>query len=155
MNFSESLILNNENNNFINSKNDSKDNSIKINKGKPLLLENSNKIRIISNDELNESNLKFNFEIIEENKAINIKNNNNSFDTIINEKKEINKIKNNQSSLKIQIPLDVMDNHPIFFIQRINENNKNCIFFYNKLQYYVKKGKIRNKKIKFQKKIMK
>ncbi len=133
MNFSESLMLNNENNNFINSKNDSKENSIKINKGKPLLLENSNKIRIISNDELNESNLKFNFEIIEENKTLNIKNNNNSFDNNINEKKEINKIKNNQSSLKIQIPLDVMDNHPIFIIQRINENNKNCIFFYNKL----------------------
>jgi hypothetical protein len=133
MNFSESLLLNNENNNFINSKNDSKENSIKINKGKPLLLENSNKIRIISNDELNESNLKFNFEIIEENKTLNIKNNNNSFDNNINEKKEINKIKNNQSSLKIQIPLDVMDNHPIFIIQRINENNKNCIFFYNKL----------------------
>ena len=37
-----------------------------------------------------------------------------------------NIINNKVSPLKIKIPYEIMDNHPIFLVQRIEEKNKNC-----------------------------
>ena len=153
MNFFDSSFINSPKENYFVNKLDSKNECIKI-KLQNSTIGNFNNYQVCSNDSYNnleKSNLKINFELLNNN--INNNDVKNQKNIIINsqnqEKKNIslnnncninysqsnnipvnNIINNQESSLKIKIPFDIFDNHPIFLVQRIDEKNKNCNYYY-------------------------
>lgn len=120
MNFSKSLFLSTGNEKLDNNKLDNMNNSLELKNQKTKLIINSynnSLYNIISENNENKKNsnkIYNNNNYEEENK---LSNDNLNENNIIN---------NNVSSLKIKIPYEIMDNHPIFFVQRIEEKNKNC-----------------------------
>lgn len=152
MNVFGSLSINSKNENSIINKSDSKHESLKIKlQSSPIKNSANSELNEINNNNLEKSNLKINFELLNNN--INNNDVKNQKNIIINsqnqEKKNIslnnncninysqsnnipvnNIINNQESSLKIKIPFDIFDNHPIFLVQRIDEKNKNCNYYY-------------------------
>ena len=114
-----------------------------LNMKKNINFGNSNKFQILPNDERNNSvEAKINNDILKDNnqkKFIttnfineNISEKNSYFkNNFFSKDNLMGNNKNKESSLKIQIPFDVMDNHPVFFVQRTNDKNKNFILFFN------------------------
>jgi len=109
MNISNSLFLNSGNKNFNNNELEIKPDFYKLSKKKSKL--NNNSYINSKNNTMEENN-----EILQNNNSINNDNNKNG-NNIIN---------NSSSSLKIKIPFEVMDSHPIFLVKRMDEKNKNC-----------------------------
>ena len=127
MNHLESLYINNQNEK-INNKLQSKKDSLKMKKK----YESPSSIQLNSNKELEESNFNINFKLLD-NVLYQFKENKNQKKNDFKENNNLNKninneyvIKNKESPLKIQIPFDILDNHPIFIVEKINDKNNNC-----------------------------
>ena len=120
MNISKSLFLNTGNEKMDNNKLGIINNSLEIKNQKTKLIINSynnslyNIISEKNENKKNSNNIYNNNNYEEENK---LSNDNLNENIIIN---------NKVSPLKIKIPYDIMDNHPIFFVKRIEEKNKKC-----------------------------
>ena len=127
MNHLESLYENNQNENF-NNKLESNEDFFKLKK-KSI---SSFNFHLHSNNEIEKSNLKNNFKILdnflhEYNDKNNQKKHEFKENNIIT--KNINNkyvMENKESPLKIQIPFDILDNHPLFIVKKINDKNNNC-----------------------------
>ena len=127
MNHLESLYINNQNEK-INNKLQSIKDSLKMKKK----YESPSNIQLNSNKELEESNFNINFKLLD-NVLYQFKENKNQKKNDFKENNNLNKninneyvIKNKESPLKIQIPFDILDNHPIFIVEKINDKNNNC-----------------------------
>ena len=169
MNFFDSSFINSPKENYFVNKLDSKNECIKI-KLQNSTNGNFNNYQVCSNDSYNnleKSNLKINFEILDnklnnnviksQKNIIKIKEKNNIYSnngSQLNNVIEKNTKKNQESNLKIKIPFDVLDNHPLFLVKRVNEKNKNCklkfniIIQYQEIKEKIKKIQMRKKKVK-------
>ena len=145
MNVFGSLSINSKNENCIVNKSDSKHESLKIKlQSSPIKNSANSELNEINNNNLEKSNLKINFEILDnklnnnviksQKNIIKIKEKNNIYSnngSQLNNVIEKNTKKNQESNLKIKIPFDVLDNHPLFLVKRVNEKNKNCKLIFN------------------------
>ena len=127
MNHLESLYKNNQNENIYN-KLESKDDSLKLKKK----CVSSFNFQSQSNNEFEKCDLKINFKLLdnflheykEKNNPKKYEFIENNFFTKNNNNEYV--IKNKEFPLKIQIPFDILDNHPIFIVEKINDKNNNC-----------------------------
>ena len=140
MNVFGSLSINSKTENCIINKSDSKHESLKIKlQSSPIKNSGNSELNEINKNNLEKSNLKINFEILDnklnnnviksQKNIIKIKEKNNIYSnngSQLNNVIEKNTKKNQESNLKIKIPIDVLDNHPLFLVKRVNEKNKNC-----------------------------
>ena len=168
MNVFGSLSINSKNENCIINKSDSKHESLKIKlQSSPIKNSANSELNEINKNNLEKSNLKINFEILDnklnnnviksQKNIIKIKEKNNIYSnngSQLNNVIEKNTKKNQESNLKIKIPFDVLDNHPLFLVKRVNEKNKNCklkfniIIQYQEIKEKIKKIQMRKKKVK-------
>ena len=145
MNVFGSLSINSKTENCIINKSDSKHESLKIKlQSSPIKNSGNSELNEINKNNLEKSNLKINFEILDnklnnnviksQKNIIKIKEKNNIYSnngSQLNNVIEKNTKKNQESNLKIKIPFDVLDNHPLFLVKRVNEKNKNCKLKFN------------------------
>jgi hypothetical protein len=145
MNVFGSLSINSKTENCIINKSDSKHESFKIKlQSSPIKNSGNSELNEINKNNLEKSNLKINFEILDnklnnnviksQKNIIKIKEKNNIYSnngSQLNNVIEKNTKKNQESNLKIKIPIDVLDNHPLFLVKRVNEKNKNCKLIFN------------------------
>ena len=121
MNFSKSLFLSTGNEKLDNNKLDNMNNSLELKNQKTKLIINSYNNSLYNIIPQNNENKK------NSNNIYNINNNYEEENKLSNDNLNENIIINNKvSPLKIKIPYDIMDNHPIFFVKRIEEKNKKC-----------------------------